>query len=177
MIQNSDNGAATTLWKQIGGKQGLAAANRELGLTATVGGTRGRWGVTTTTAADQARLLRAIFTDQSPLDAARRRYLRSLMGTIAPDQDWGISAADSRPGTKFHVKNGWLPRTGAGSSTASARWSTTVIPCSWSRWRTAGRARPPAYAPSSWWPATLPASSPAAERPASRVNRDPGLRV
>ena len=32
------------------------------------------------------------------------------MATIATDQDWGISAADSRPGTKFHVKNGWLPR-------------------------------------------------------------------
>jgi beta-lactamase class A len=110
MIENSDNGAATTLWRQIGGVKGLAEGNRRLGLTSTVGASRGRWGVTSTTAADQTRLLTAVFTDRSPLDPDSRRYLRTLMGSIAPDQDWGISAADSRAGSKFHVKNGWLPR-------------------------------------------------------------------
>jgi beta-lactamase class A len=111
MIENSDNGAASTLWRQIGGVKGLAEGNRRLGLTSTVGASRGRWGVTSTTAADQTRLLSAVFTDQSPLDADSRRYLQTLMGRIAPDQDWGISAADSRAGSKFQVKNGWLPRT------------------------------------------------------------------
>lgn len=110
MIQESSNGAATSLWRQIGKAPGLAAANQQFGLTATVGGTRGRWGTTTSTAADQQRLLQVVFTDDSPLDAASRTYLKGLMGGVVADQDWGVSAADTRPGAKYYLKNGWLPR-------------------------------------------------------------------
>jgi beta-lactamase class A len=109
MIQNSDNGAATTLWRQIGRAKGLQAANQQFGLTATVGGKGGRWGTTTTTAADQLQLLRVVFAQESPLNASSRAYLKSLMGSVAADQDWGVSAADSRPDDKYYVKNGWLP--------------------------------------------------------------------
>lgn len=109
MIRSSSNGAATTLWRQIGQAKGLAVANAQLGLTATVGGKGGRWGETTTTAADQLQLLRTVFTDQSPLDADSRTYIQSLMGGVVADQDWGVSAADSRDGSKYQVKNGWLP--------------------------------------------------------------------
>ena len=112
MIRQSSNGAASTLWKQIGREQGLAAANATFGLTHTLGGTRGRWGATTTTTADQLRLLQVVFTDDSPLSADARTYLQSLMGAVATDQDWGITAADSRGDTHAYVKNGWLPRTG-----------------------------------------------------------------
>jgi hypothetical protein len=112
MIQNSDNSAATSLWKQIGGAEGLTAANQKLGLTTTTPGSRGRWGVTTTTAGDQLRLLSVIFTDQSPLSTDSRAYVRSLMGNVAHDQDWGVSAADSAGGATPFVKNGWLPRSG-----------------------------------------------------------------
>jgi hypothetical protein len=112
MIQNSDNAAASALWKQIGGAKGLAAANQQLGLTATTPGTRGRWGVTTTTVGDQLRLLSVIFTEDSPLSAESRAYVRSLLGNVADDQDWGISAADSPGGAKAFVKNGWLPHSG-----------------------------------------------------------------
>jgi beta-lactamase class A len=110
MIQRSDNGAATTLWRQIGKAKGLQAANQQFGLTSTVGGKGGRWGTTTTTAADQLQLLRVVFAEDSPLNATSRTYLQKLMSSVAADQDWGISAADTRPGTDFHVKNGWLPR-------------------------------------------------------------------
>jgi hypothetical protein len=112
MIQNSDNGAATSLWKQIGGAKGLAAANKTLGLTSTTPGTKARWGLTTTTAADQLRLLSVIFTEDSPLTAQSRGYIRTLMGNVAKDQGWGISAADDPGGTRSFVKNGWLPRSG-----------------------------------------------------------------
>jgi beta-lactamase class A len=112
MIQQSNNAAASSLWRQIGGAAGLDQANRQFGLTATIPGRRGTWGATTTTAADQLQLLRVVFTDQSPLNAASREYLTTLMGDVAPDQDWGISAADTRSGKKFYVKNGWLPRSG-----------------------------------------------------------------
>jgi beta-lactamase class A len=112
MIRNSDNGAATTLWKQIGGAAGLAEANQQLGLAQTQGGTKGRWGITRTTAADQLRLLRIIYTDDSPLSTDARQYVRSLMGSVAKDQRWGVPAADDPGGERAYVKNGWLPRSG-----------------------------------------------------------------
>jgi hypothetical protein len=112
MIRQSSNGAASTLWKQIGREKGLAAANVTFGLTGTKGGTRGRWGATTTTPADQLRLLQVVFTDRSPLTPDARKYLQALMGGVAADQDWGVTAADSRGDSHAFVKNGWLPRTG-----------------------------------------------------------------
>ena len=112
MIRQSSNGAATTLWKAIGREKGLAAANATFGLTGTTGGTKGRWGATTTTTADQLRLLQVVFTDDSPLTRESRAYVQSLMGGVATDQDWGVSAADSRGDTHAFVKNGWLPRSG-----------------------------------------------------------------
>jgi beta-lactamase class A len=110
MIQNSDNHAATALWRQLGGGSGLQSANQRLGLTATVAGPDLTWGLTTTTAADQLRLLTAVFTDDSPLNAKARSYLQTLMGHVAADQAWGVTAVDSGSGTKHYVKNGWLPR-------------------------------------------------------------------
>jgi len=121
MIRQSSNGAATTLWKAIGKEKGLAAANTTFGLTQTKGGTKGRWGATTTTTADQLRLLQVVFTDDSLLTAGSRRYVQSLMGGVATDQDWGVTAADSRGDTHAHVKNGWLPRTGGWAVTSVGR--------------------------------------------------------
>lgn len=110
MIRNSDNNAATALWKAIGGAKGLDQANQQLGLKATKPGTQARWGLTTTTVTDQLRLMSAIFTDDSPLDAESRGFIKNLMGEVADDQQWGVSAADDPGGDKFYVKNGWLPR-------------------------------------------------------------------
>ena len=121
MIRQSSNGAASTLWKQIGREKGLAAANATFGLTGTEGGTKGRWGATTTTTADQLRLLQVVFTDDSPLTPDARAYLQSLMGGVAPDQDWGVTAADSRGDTHAYVKNGWLPRAGGWVVTSVGR--------------------------------------------------------
>ncbi|MGI3779913.1 MAG: hypothetical protein ACRYG2_03970 [Janthinobacterium lividum] len=112
MIRQSSNGAASTLWKQIDREKGLAAANVTFGLTGTTGGTKGRWGATTTTTADQLRLLQVVFTDDSPLTPGARTYLQTLMGGVASDQDWGVTAADSRGDAHAYVKNGWLPRSG-----------------------------------------------------------------
>jgi hypothetical protein len=112
MIRQSSNGAATTLWKAIGREKGLAAANATFGLTGTKGGTKGRWGATTTTVADQLRLLQVVFSDDSPLTPESRAYVQSLMGGVAADQDWGVSAADTRGDTHAQLKNGWLPRAG-----------------------------------------------------------------
>ncbi|MEV0664102.1 serine hydrolase [Actinomadura luteofluorescens] len=105
-IKVSDNDAASALWRSIGGAEGLAAANRRLGLRDTEPGPGGSWGSTTTSAADQIRLLTALTSADGPLGSAGRRYVRRLMGDVAPEQAWGVSAA----GTGAEVKNGWLPR-------------------------------------------------------------------
>ncbi|OKI30888.1 serine hydrolase [Streptomyces sp. CB03911] len=113
MIEQSDNDAAGELYEAIGGADGLDEANRAFGLTGTTAGRDGYWGLTTTTAEDQLRLLRVIFTDDSPLGADDRAYLQGLMGLIAQDQAWGVSAAAGPDGTA-KLKNGWLSRSADG---------------------------------------------------------------
>jgi beta-lactamase class A len=110
MIENSDNASATALWKAIGQEAGLDAANERFGLTGTEGGDGLLWGLTQTTAADQLVLLQQVFGEDSELSEASRAYVRELMGRIAVDQDWGVSAA----GSEFALKNGWLPRSTTG---------------------------------------------------------------
>ncbi|MEW2133918.1 serine hydrolase [Streptomyces sp. NPDC005435] len=112
MIEHSDNAAANALWRSIGRAPGLKAANERLGLTGTEGGSGPRWGLTRTTPGDQIRLLRAVF-DPGPhtaLDQTSRAYIRSLMGNVADDQSWGVSAAGSHEA----LKNGWLRRSTTG---------------------------------------------------------------
>lgn len=115
MIERSDNASASALWRSIGQADGLDAANRRFGLTDTVGGDGMLWGLTRTTAADQLTLLRQVFeadAADSELDEASRTYLEGLMGDIAADQDWGVSAAAD--GSAWALKNGWLPRSATG---------------------------------------------------------------
>ncbi|MER6409823.1 serine hydrolase [Streptomyces humidus] len=112
MIENSDNDAASALWRTIGEAEGLDAANERFGLTGTRGGQDMLWGLTRTTAADQLTLLRQVFGDDSELSEASRAYLRDLMGQIAAGQDWGVSAAAD--GSSWALKNGWLPRSTTG---------------------------------------------------------------
>ncbi|KAB2347412.1 serine hydrolase [Actinomadura rudentiformis] len=109
MIRHSDNGAASALWNSIGGGSGLDKANRKLGLKQTTAGPGGAWGSTTTSAADQVRLLGALTSKKSPLTAQHRRYVLSLMEGVVDDQAWGVSAAAERAET-VALKNGWLPR-------------------------------------------------------------------
>ncbi|MFF2162784.1 serine hydrolase [Streptomyces sp. NPDC058175] len=119
MIENSDNASATALWEAIGGADGLDAANLTLGLTGTSGGAGGEWGLTRTTADDQLTLLRAVFGTEgakgagSGLSAASRAYVAGLMGRIALDQRWGVSAA-ADSASVCALKNGWLPRSATG---------------------------------------------------------------
>ncbi|MFF2546130.1 serine hydrolase [Kitasatospora sp. NPDC058063] len=108
MIENSDNDSATALWNAIGQEAGLDAADERFGLTSTVAGTDGYWGLTSTTATDQAQLLRQVFTGDSILSSASRDYIRQLLGQVESDQRWGVSAAAT--GGAYAVKNGWLSR-------------------------------------------------------------------
>ncbi|MFJ3233851.1 serine hydrolase [Streptomyces sp. NPDC086787] len=118
MIRRSDNDAANALWREIGQAPGLAAGNKRLGLNRTKGGDGATWGLTRTTAADQIRLLRDVFDTRkaarpgsTELNKSSRAYIRNLMGRIAADQSWGVSAAS---GKGYALKNGWLQRSANG---------------------------------------------------------------
>ena len=107
MIENSNDGAASDLYDEANGASGIDAANHVFGLAQTAVGTDGFWGLTTT-ADDQLRLLRLVFTRPSVLTAQSQDYVQNLMSQVEPDQQWGVPAA-ADAGTQFMVKNGWLP--------------------------------------------------------------------
>ncbi|MGA5143407.1 serine hydrolase [Streptomyces azureus] len=121
MIRTSDNEAASELWRAIGEAEGLDAANERLGLSSTRGGPGRRWGLTQTTARDQVKLLRAVFSrgpvasarSSEALSQASRSYIRDLMGQVAQGQDWGVSAAGPQ-GSRWALKNGWVQRSATG---------------------------------------------------------------
>ncbi|WP_433119330.1 serine hydrolase [Micromonospora sp. CA-246542] len=104
MIVSSDNDAAVALWQKIDGSRGLTAANRTLGLRETKANKH--WGTTTTTAADQIRLLTALTSSKGPLTPQDRTFVMGLMKKVIPEQRWGVTAA-REPGNSVYVKNGW----------------------------------------------------------------------
>lgn len=112
MIENSDNDAASALYDDAGGSSGITAANKAFGLTDTEIDDSA-FGDTTTTASDQMRLLRQVFTSDSKLTAANRGYIQNLMSHVETDQRWGVSAGaddSSESAGDYMLKNGWLPR-------------------------------------------------------------------
>jgi len=108
MITKSDNVATTTLWNQLGMtkiKGFIAAA----GMTQTVPGTGGYWGLTQITVRDEQKLLALITARNTVLSDNSRAYILKLMAHVISSQRWGTPAG--APSTvSVHVKNGWLSR-------------------------------------------------------------------
>ncbi|MER6568199.1 serine hydrolase [Streptomyces sp. NPDC001093] len=108
MITKSDNDATTALWKQLGLtriKGFLAAA----GMTNTVPGANGYWGLTQENVTDEQKLLKLVTARNSVLSDNSRAYILKLMGEVISAQRWGTPAG--APSTvSVHVKNGWLQR-------------------------------------------------------------------
>lgn len=105
MIESSDNEAAETLWLKIDGSRGLTAANRAFGLRETK--PSAHWGITTTTAADQLRLLTALTSSKGPLTPQDRTFVMGLMKKVIPEQRWGVTAGRTPDARSVYVKNGW----------------------------------------------------------------------
>ncbi|CAM5226327.1 hypothetical protein SALBM135S_10096 [Streptomyces alboniger] len=108
MITHSDNEAARRLWADLGHAY-LKRFLHIAGTTRTTPGSYGYWGLTTTTAADQLRLLGALATDRGVLGPRARAYGLRQMADIRRDQRWGVPAGMPH-GLRAHLKNGWLPR-------------------------------------------------------------------
>jgi beta-lactamase class A len=90
MIQRSDNHAATTLWKRLGGASGVAAFDRLVPMPATT--PHAAWGLTTTTAADNVRLLRDFAFPTATLTPRHRAYGLSLLEHVVREQRCGVTA-------------------------------------------------------------------------------------
>jgi hypothetical protein len=112
MIENSNDDDATDLWNLVGGSSAVAAYDREAGLTQTVPGADGFWGETTTSAADQIRLLRQLIVPRGLLNRASQDYQLGLMENVEADQAWGVSGGVPS-GVNIALKNGWVPLTSA----------------------------------------------------------------
>jgi beta-lactamase class A len=101
MITVSDNNAASTVYRRVGGA-GLYRVARAAGMTrfADVG----NWADAQLTAVDQARL----FVQIDRLAPRRHRaYLRHLLGSIVSWQCWGIAPVARQRGFVIMFKGGW----------------------------------------------------------------------
>jgi hypothetical protein len=108
MMEDGSDQAASELWAEIGGANGLTKANDELGLRQTKPGSGPFWGLTSTTVDDQLRLLADLASNGSPLWPKYRSDELGLMRHVAAGQAWGVTAA-ATPATRSAVKDGWLP--------------------------------------------------------------------
>ncbi|WP_251545604.1 serine hydrolase [Limosilactobacillus caecicola] len=103
MIENSDNDSTTALIDNyLGGTDGLQDTFNQFQMTNTHA--ESAWGMTTTTPADQVKLLNNIFMSSNKLTSSEQSYIKSLMSNVESDQNWGISAGSN----DFAIKNGWL---------------------------------------------------------------------
>lgn len=114
MIRNSDNTAATSLFRAAGRAPGMTTVYRRMGMDATK--SAASWGLTTTTPGDRLIVLDALARGGGALAAQDGAEILGLMRAVATDQRWGVGGA-ARAGETVAVKNGWLPR-----SNQAGRW-------------------------------------------------------
>ncbi|WP_274558816.1 serine hydrolase [Streptomyces spiramyceticus] len=108
MITKSDNSATSTLWRQLGMTK-IKAFLQAAGMTQTVPGTGGYWGLTQITARDEQKLLALLTAKNTVLSDNSRSYTLGLMSKVISSQRWGTPAGAPATAT-IQVKNGWLPR-------------------------------------------------------------------
>jgi Beta-lactamase enzyme family len=107
MITQSDNTAATTLWNDVG-RYRLQRFLDLAGMSQTVLGPSGYWGMTQITARDESLLLWLLLDPNSILTTANRHYELDLMAHVIASQRFGVPAG-APAGFTVHVKNGWAP--------------------------------------------------------------------
>jgi Beta-lactamase enzyme family len=108
MIENSSNDDAQDLWDREGGATAVTSYGERAGLDGTHANTKGYWGLSTTTATDQVRLLDRLAVPNPLIGRVERDQAMGLMHRVEADQRWGVTAG-LPAGTPVAVKNGWLP--------------------------------------------------------------------
>lgn len=103
MIENSDNDSTTDLVNNyLGGTDGLQQTFNQFQMTDSKA--NDAWGMTSTSATDQVKLLNNIFFSSNKLTSTEQNYIKHLMYNVESDQQWGISSGSQ----DFALKNGWL---------------------------------------------------------------------
>lgn len=113
MIRESANPPVRELWRAFGGSPWFAEQAQlfELDETRVQGDDGGVWGRTTTSAYDQARLLRQVLLDApGPLEPEGRQIAFDLMSEVVDSQTWGITAGVPESWTVAQ-KNGFAGQT------------------------------------------------------------------
>jgi Beta-lactamase enzyme family len=103
MITYSDNGAADSVYAQVG-DEGLDEVAQRAGMT-NFEATPGFWGGDQITAADLARFF---FRLEANLPGPHRAYAKGLLARITPVERWGIPEAIGH-GWSVWFKGGWRP--------------------------------------------------------------------
>jgi Beta-lactamase enzyme family len=119
MIEQSDNASATSLWNEVGGQPAIYSFNQMIGMSATQMSTCVEcpgfpwpgWGLSTTTAADQIKLLAVLTQPNQFLNTTQRQYVVGLLENVTSSEAWGVSSGPPS-GVTVALKNGWLPLTG-----------------------------------------------------------------
>lgn len=140
MITESANAPVRALWSSFGGAPWFADQARLFGLsqTVTVGDHERGWGATKTSAADQVHLLRqAVLGHGGLLSEAHRRWVLELMGSVVPDQRWGLGTAAPANSVVFQ-KNGFAGVTansvGVVRRSDGSHYVMAVLTTGWSNW-------------------------------------------
>ena len=108
MITASDGSATSALWQRLG-RGGLQHFLTVSGMTHTIPGPGGYWGLTQLTAGDEMTLLNLLTTANSVLDGPSREYAQNLISDVIPSQHWGVPAG-APGGLTVGVQDGWMPR-------------------------------------------------------------------
>jgi beta-lactamase class A len=116
MIEASDNQSATTLLADVGGPKAVGRFDRSVGMYQTIPSTMQfipgtdlpGWGLTTTSALDEVKLVSTFAFHNSILTDGNRNYGLDLMEHIEAGENWGVPTGVPA-GTTVAVKNGWVP--------------------------------------------------------------------
>ncbi|PLS04739.1 serine hydrolase [Neobacillus cucumis] len=107
MIENSNNSAASTIWRQLGSDKKVQTFFQKVGMNHTIAGTGGWWGHTTTTVGDQLTLAKYFAYQNTLLTNGQRAYGLNLMRHVETDQRWGTGYGIPS-GVSVALKNGWV---------------------------------------------------------------------
>lgn len=86
--------------EKVGKADGVRTAMRRMGATHTTFDPESRWGLTSTTAADQVVLADHIFCPNTIIPESMRAYARELMSNVEDDQNWGMTAGMKSPSSR-----------------------------------------------------------------------------
>ena len=105
MMHSSNDPAASALWVNLGGVRGMSAYGTRLGLPATIE-TEPKWGLTSTTAEDQAAFVHGLLQGNVLRPAGKGAAWWQLRN-VREDQQWGIRRGVPR-GWVVGQKNGFF---------------------------------------------------------------------